>query len=93
MVEKSSFQAFVEGHVQGVSFRAFVLEKAELLDLKGYVRNLPTGEVEVHAEGSKAKLESLLIFLKKGPPASRVDEVKIQWSKYRGKYSHFMIMD
>ena len=93
MVEKSSLQAFVKGHVQGVFFRAFVLEKAELLDLNGYVCNLPTGEVEVRAEGSKANLESLIVYLKKGPPASRVDEVTTQWSNYRGKYSHFMIKD
>lgn len=93
MIEKSSLQAFIKGHVQGVSFRAFVLEKAELLDLKGYVRNLPTGDVEVHAEGPQANLESLIIYLKKGPPASRVDKVEIRWSKYRGKHSHFMIRD
>jgi acylphosphatase len=93
MVEKSSFQALVKGRVQGVFFRAFVLEKAKLLDLRGYVRNLATGDVEVQAEGSKANLVRLIEYLKIGPPRAQVDDITIQWSKYRGKYFQFIIQD
>jgi acylphosphatase len=93
MIEKSSLQAYIQGRVQGVFFRAFVLEKAKLLDIAGYVRNLPNGHVEVRAEGTKANLEKLIDYLKVGPPAAQVVDIKIQWSKYRGKYSHFIIQD
>ena len=93
MIEKSSLQAFVQGHVQGVFFRAFVLEKAKLLGVDGYVRNLPNGQVEVHAEGTKDNLDKLVEYLSIGPPAAQVADLKIRWSRYTGKYSHFIIRD
>ncbi|MFW6151182.1 MAG: acylphosphatase, partial [Chloroflexota bacterium] len=43
--------ATVHGRVQGVFFRDFVRTTATKLGLSGYVRNLPTGDVEVRAEG------------------------------------------
>jgi acylphosphatase len=91
MKEKAALQALVYGHVQGVFFRAFVQEKAESLGINGYVRNLPTGEVEVFAEGNTAELEKLVENLKIGPPAAKVTDLKLQWLKYSGKYSQFFI--
>jgi acylphosphatase len=93
MTEKAALQAVVCGHVQGVFFRAFVLEKARTLGIFGYVRNFPTGQVEVSAEGSKSSLEKLVEFLKKGPPAAKVTDLKIKWLNFSGKYTHFVIED
>jgi acylphosphatase len=44
--------AIVEGRVQGVGFRYFVLEVAELLGIYGWVRNRWDDTVEVLAEGT-----------------------------------------
>lgn len=62
--------------VQGVGFRWYVKRRAERLGLKGWVRNLPGGQVEVVAEGSEEALRELEEVLKKGPPAARVDRVE-----------------
>jgi acylphosphatase len=48
------------GRVQGVGFRYTVLRLADPLPLKGFVRNLPNGSVELLAEGDAASVESLL---------------------------------
>jgi acylphosphatase len=40
------------------------------------VKNLPTGQVEVVAEGPEEALRQLEEFLHKGPPAARVDGVE-----------------
>jgi acylphosphatase len=93
MAELASLHAIVRGRVQGVFFRAFVAEKARELGLKGYVRNLPDGrEVEVQAEGERAKLEKLIVYLNTGPPASRVAGVTTEWSDYSGAYPAFSIL-
>ena len=84
-----SVRATVYGRVQGVFFRAFVEEQAQQLGLKGYVHNLPSGDVEVVAEGERERVEKLVGYLKMGPPAAIVDRVAVSWSEYTGNYSNF----
>jgi acylphosphatase len=85
----SRLHATVSGHVQGVSFRYFVLEHADQLDLKGWVRNLWNGAVEVTAEGSRQNLEQLLLELKAGPPMAVVSDVDYEWLAYTGEFIGF----
>ncbi|MBN1160358.1 MAG: acylphosphatase [Dehalococcoidales bacterium] len=87
----ASLRATVWGRVQGVFFRAFVESAAERLDLKGYVCNMPGGEVEVIAEGEKSSLERLVEYLRTGPPSAQVKEVLLDWGEYTGNYSRFSI--
>jgi acylphosphatase len=91
MAEMASFQAFVYGRVQGVFFRASVETRAIELNLTGYVRNLPGNVVEVVAEGDKSQLEQLAGYLKVGPPAAKVDDIKITWADYTGECIRFSI--
>lgn len=67
----------VSGRVQGVFFRQHALERARELGLRGYVRNLPDGSVEAVAVGHEEDIETFIAFLRKGSPASRVDDVRI----------------
>jgi acylphosphatase len=81
--------ATVTGRVQGVSFRYFVLEKADQLDLTGWVRNRWNGSVEVMAEGKRQNLEHLLLALRKGPPMASVEDVDFEWLTYTGEFNSF----
>ncbi len=65
----------VTGQVQGVGFRWFVRQRARALDLAGWVRNLPSGDVELVAAGSAAALDTLEAALRTGPPGARVEGV------------------
>ncbi|MGD0071057.1 MAG: acylphosphatase [Candidatus Bathyarchaeia archaeon] len=49
-----------EGWIQSVGYRAFVKRVASQLGLKGLVRNLPDGKVEVFCEGDLTKINKLL---------------------------------
>jgi len=66
----------VSGVVQGVGFRWFVKREARRLALRGVVRNLPDGSVEVVAEGADGALQVLHDTLRHGPIGSRVDRVQ-----------------
>ena len=65
----------VYGRVQGVGYRWFVWREAERLGLRGMVRNLPDGSVEVTAEGVDEALAQLEQALARGPSVERVDRV------------------
>lgn len=91
MSELAGIQATIYGYVQGVYFRAFVSRAAKALGLKGYVRNLPGGQVEVRAEGDRQQLEKLVKQLEIGPPEAVVEKVEVSWSSYTGVFATFEI--
>ena len=66
----------VRGSVQGVGFRFFVQHKATSLGLRGWARNLSSGEVEVYAVGSDDRLRDLTSALHQGPKMADVRGVE-----------------
>ncbi len=62
----------IQGRVQGVGFRWFVREEARRLGLSGWVKNLPTGAVEVAAGGEASALDRLRRALAVGPTGANV---------------------
>ncbi len=66
----------VEGRVQGVGFRYFVVRRASELGLRGWTRNLYDGSVEVAAAGPEPALDALENAISSGPPHARVTGVK-----------------
>ena len=83
--------AIVEGRVQGVGFRNFVLDNATRLGLTGWVRNRWNGDVECLAEGDRQSLEKLLAALQRGPRSSFVTNVRADWQEARGGLEHFLV--
>ncbi|MBT5986499.1 MAG: acylphosphatase [Nitrospina sp.] len=69
----------IHGKVHGVCFRASTQIKALELNLIGWVRNLPSGTVEVHAEGSRDSLDKLIKWCQKGPPSANVSRCDLDW--------------
>jgi len=67
----------ISGRVQGVGFRWFVHREAAELNLNGWVRNLPSGEVECVAAGPEDRLKDLETHLRKGSRGSRVDRFQV----------------
>jgi acylphosphatase len=65
----------IRGRVQGVGYRYFTQRIALRLGVRGWVRNLPNGDVEVHAEADSATLADFRRELERGPSSSGVDEV------------------
>lgn len=89
MQKKVRAEIIVNGLVQGVGFRYFVVRNAESLDLTGYTKNLYTGEVLTVVEGAKHLVEDLCEKIKIGPMHSRVNSFKIVWSEYKNEFNSF----
>lgn len=82
-------RAVVQGVVQGVGFRYFVIQRARGRGLTGYVANRRDGTVEVVAEGARSDLEHLLIELRAGPRHGIVREVSTEWREASGEFGGF----
>jgi len=82
----------ISGIVTGVGFRystrAFVSQFSEV---KGYVRNVCEGQVEVLIQGKKEHLEVILAWLKHSPSHGRVDEIKINPVPISNELENFSI--
>ncbi len=71
----------IYGRVQGVGFRYFTTKKAEETGVRGWVKNMPDGTVEVFISGSKQSVERMKKLLHSGPIAAHVtsiDELAIE---------------
>ena len=65
----------IAGRVQGVGFRWFARVAARRLELRGWVRNLPDGTVEVAASGPEKNLDQFRNQLSRGPDAAKVESM------------------
>ncbi len=66
----------VTGRVQWVGFRWATQVEAQRLGLRGLVRNLDDGSVQVDADGDQEALDELERWLHEGPPHARVTGVR-----------------
>jgi len=86
-----TLKIFIEGTVQGVFFRKFIQENAEKLGLKGFVRNLDNGKVEVIVEGKDENTNEMIRVCKRGPAHSEIKEVEVEEIKHHG-FDDFKIL-
>jgi acylphosphatase len=89
--ENIRLHVVIEGEVQGVGFRYFVLQLADLLGLTGWVRNLYDGRVEVMSEGTREILEKFQKQLESGPRGAYVSHFEVNWEQASGEYKEFQV--
>jgi acylphosphatase len=77
--------------VQGVGYRHFIVVEARRLGLRGVVRNLPGGDVEVIAEGERAVLGRLLERARAGPPHAVVTDLVTEWDEGPPRFTQFAV--
>lgn len=76
----------IYGKVQGVGFRDFSKEKADVLRICGFVKNMGDGTLYIEAEGSAKNLKKFLAECHLGPALSNVEKVVFS---FRDKIKNF----
>lgn len=89
--EGRAFLAVVHGRVQGVGFRYCAIHEANRLGVRGTVRNIAGGDVEVLAEADEAALALFAAWLKEGPAGARVRSVDLHWVAPTGRHEGFEV--
>ena len=82
----------IAGRVQGVGFRYATMVEAEARDVRGWVRNLPDGRVEVVAEGTTAAVAGLVAWCRDGPRHARVFDVDVAWESPQDEPPGFQVV-
>ena len=67
----------IEGRVQGVFYRASLIDEARRLGLAGWVRNRRDGSVEAVVQGPPAAVQALIDWAHQGPPRAQVNAVQV----------------
>lgn len=86
-----AIRAVVTGRVQGVGFRYTTANEAGRLALVGWVRNLPSGQVEVLAQGPPAAVDDLVAWLTDGPRLASVVNVEVVPAEPNSGLSTFQV--
>lgn len=71
------FKITVQGKVQGVYYRVSTKQMADILGLKGFVRNQPNGDVYIEAEGEEDMLVKFIQWCHHGPDGAEVKHVSV----------------
>ena len=80
---KRSIRLSISGSVQGMFFRQFIKENADQLNIRGFIRNLEDGRVEVFLEGNSEEVEKMIEVCKRGTPHSMIRGVSILDEKFQ----------
>ncbi|MDA4136261.1 MAG: acylphosphatase [Thaumarchaeota archaeon] len=67
-----SVRVLVSGKVQGVSFRASMMDEAQKRRVDGWVRNTGDGSVEALLQGDEAAVKRVIEWARLGPPRATV---------------------
>ena len=90
-IGRARLHLIISGRVQGVGFRFSAYDEAKDLALAGWVRNLPNGDVEIVAQGSRENLQMLAAWAHLGPPSAHVTQVREDWLDSTGEFTDFRI--
>ncbi|MCH9634357.1 MAG: Acylphosphatase [Chlamydiae bacterium] len=82
----------VKGNVQGVGYRATVEYYAKKLNIKGSVKNLENGSVEIYAQSDKLAVDQFIESIQKGKGLAQVKHVSTETCQVQKEYQSFEIL-
>ena len=88
---QNNIQIIVTGKVQGVFFRKFAHQKANELNIRGFVANQENGTVKIVAVGEQENLTALVEWCHTGSPGSVVNKVEVTNATTIANYKKFEI--
>lgn len=81
----------ISGKVQGVFFRKYTRQKADELNLTGWVKNTGNGNVEVFAQGDENAMAAFIQWCHQGSPKAAVKTVRINDENINTEFTQFLI--
>ena len=80
---KKSTRLIISGSVQPFFFKPFVKENANKNNVRGFVRNLEDGRLEIFLEGDQENVDNMIEICKRGPTRSNLRYVEEKEEKFQ----------
>ena len=83
---KKSVKLTITGSVQSLFFRTFIKENADINNVRGFLRKLEDGRIEVFFEGNKEDVNEMITVCKNGPKHSiirNIDEKEMSFQDFK----------
>ena len=74
--DRKAVRLSIEGRVQGVGFRAWMVDVARAAGVDGWVRNRRDGTVEAMVAGPAEAVAEVVARARQGPPMGRVEQMR-----------------
>ena len=91
MDNKARARVIISGRVQDVFFRLETKRFADSMGVTGWVKNNRDGSVEAVFEGDEERVKKAVEWCRKGPPLSKVTDLKLMMENFSGDYSSFEV--
>lgn len=80
---KKSKRLFITGNVQGIFFENFIMENARKWNIRGFIRKLEDGRMEVFLEGDGENVENMAQICKRGDRHTQVRNVEEKEERFQ----------
>ncbi|MBS3077397.1 acylphosphatase [Candidatus Pacearchaeota archaeon] len=80
---KKSSRLTLTGGVQSMFFEQFILENAKRFDVRGYMRKLEDGRMEIFLEGDKSKVDEMAAICKRGTQHTLIRKVEEKEERFQ----------
>ncbi len=81
---KKSVRIYISGAIQAIFYKSFIKENAERFDVKGFIRSLDDGRIEIFLEGNPEGVNKLIDLARKGPRHTNVKNFEVKPEKFQG---------
>jgi acylphosphatase len=73
---KKAIRLLITGSLQSMFFKNFIKQHADANNVRGFLRNLEDGRIEIFLEGDSANVDSVSSICKRGPKYAQIREVQ-----------------
>jgi len=88
---KKSVRLILKGSVQSMFFEQFILENAKKLGVRGYLRKLDDGRMEIFIEGDNTKVDEMAVLCKRGTQHTQIRDVEEKPERFQD-FKEFKIL-
>ncbi len=81
---KRAVRLYLTGKFQVLVFNSYIKENVERNNLRGFLRNLEDGRIEIFLEGDHRDIEKMIEICKKGTKESKIQNVEEKQEKFQG---------